>query len=87
MTSPRTRTLWISAVIVAGCGALWIAYAQNAPQPTRAERFLKMSADAETRGLAEPFKGITTAGTPIPGLFAIRSTGVSTAPESAACSV
>ncbi len=70
--------------MLAACGALWIAYAQNAPQPTRAERFLKMSTDAETRGLAEPFKGITTAGTPIPGLFAIRSTGVSTAPVKAA---
>ena len=69
--------------MLAACGALWIAYAQNAPQPTRAERFLKMSTDAETRGLAEPFKGITTAGTPIPGLFAIRSTGVSTDPVTA----
>jgi hypothetical protein len=70
--------------MLAACGALWIAYAQNALQSTRTERFLKMSADAETRGLAEPFKGITTAGTPIPGLFAIRSTGVSTAPVKAA---
>src|SRR5512134_2826210 len=84
MTAPRTRTLWTSAVMLTVCGALWIAYAQNASQPTRAERFLKMSTDAETRGLAEPFKGITTAGTPIPGLFAIRSTGVSTAPVKAA---
>jgi hypothetical protein len=32
------------------------------------------------KGLAEPFKGITTDGTPIPGLFALRSTGVSTEP-------
>ena len=39
-----------------------------------------MSADAEARGLAEPFTGITTNGTPMPGLFALRSTGVSTAP-------
>jgi hypothetical protein len=30
--------------------------------------------------LAEPFKGITTNGQIIPGLFAIRSTGVSTEP-------
>ena len=39
-----------------------------------------MSADAEIRGLAEPFKGITTAGTPVPDLFAVRATGVSTEP-------
>ena len=30
--------------------------------------------------LDEPFKGVTTNGTVVPGLFAIRSTGVSTAP-------
>ena len=30
--------------------------------------------------LAEPFKGITTSGTSVPGLFGIRSTGVSTEP-------
>ncbi|HZM85707.1 MAG TPA: DUF3500 domain-containing protein [Blastocatellia bacterium] len=39
-----------------------------------------MSVDAEARGLAEPYKGITTSGQPTPGLFAIRSTGVSTQP-------
>jgi hypothetical protein len=45
-----------------------------------AERFRKMSADAEEKGLAEPFKGITATGTIEPGLFEIRSTGVSTEP-------
>jgi hypothetical protein len=39
-----------------------------------------MSQEAEARGLAEPFKGITTNGQIIPGLFALRSTGVSTEP-------
>jgi Protein of unknown function (DUF3500) len=34
----------------------------------------------EAKGLAEPFKGITTNGTIMPGLFRIKSTGVSTAP-------
>ena len=38
------------------------------------------SAQADQRGLAEPFKGITTDGRIVPDLFAIRSTGVSTAP-------
>ncbi|MDQ6698641.1 MAG: DUF3500 domain-containing protein [Acidobacteriota bacterium] len=44
------------------------------------ERFRRMSADAEKRGLAEPFKGITTNGTVQPDLFRIGSTGVSTQP-------
>jgi hypothetical protein len=38
-----------------------------------------MSQDAEAKGLAEPFKGITTGGAAVAGLFPIRSTGVSTA--------
>jgi hypothetical protein len=46
----------------------------------RAERFRRMSQEAEARGLAEPFKGITKDGQIVPGLFAIRSTGVSTGP-------
>ena len=36
----------------------------------RAARFRQMSIDAETKGLAEPFKGITTNGPIEPGLFA-----------------
>ncbi len=46
----------------------------------RKERFRKMSMDAETKGLADPFKGITTNGQVQPGLFTIKSTGVSTDP-------
>ena len=34
----------------------------------------------EARALGEPFKGVTTDGTVIPGLYSIRSTGVSTEP-------
>jgi hypothetical protein len=34
----------------------------------------------EARALGEPFKGLTTNGTVTPGLYSIRSTGVSTAP-------
>lgn len=49
-----------------------------------AERFRKMSADAERKGLAEPYKGITTDGNVVPGLFPIHSTGVSTAAVRAA---
>ena len=45
-----------------------------------AERARTRSARAEAEGLAEPFKGVTTDGEIIGGLFAIRSTGVSTEP-------
>lgn len=43
------------------------------------ERFGRMRADAERR-VQEPFKGITTDGHVLPGLFPLRSTGVSTEP-------
>jgi hypothetical protein len=52
----------------------------RAAQQTRQERWVTQSTTAETRGLAEPFKGITADGSIEPGLFRIRSTGVSTAP-------
>ncbi len=45
-----------------------------------AERNLRRSREAETRGLAEAFRGITAAGVAEPGLFPLRSTGVSTDP-------
>jgi hypothetical protein len=53
-------------------------FAQTA-EDTRA-RFRRMSEEAERRGLAEPFKGITTDGNLVEGLFPIKPTGVSTAP-------
>lgn len=46
----------------------------------RTARFREMSERAETKGLAEPYKGISSSGSMVPGLFPIRSTGVSTAP-------
>jgi hypothetical protein len=42
-------------------------------------RFRKMSEEAERRGLAEPFKGLTTDGKIVEGLFPIKPTGVSAA--------
>jgi hypothetical protein len=53
---------------------------QTETHEQRLERFRQMSKAAEAKGLAEPFKGITTNGRVEPGLFAIRSTGVSTEP-------
>jgi hypothetical protein len=50
------------------------------PSGERIERARRLSHEAEDRGLAEPFKGVTTDGTVVPDLFPIRATGVSTAP-------
>jgi len=47
---------------------------------TQFQRFQRMSREAEQRGLAEPFRGLTTQGKVEPGLFPIKSTGVSTEP-------
>jgi hypothetical protein len=51
---------------------------------TLMERFRQRSVEAEAKGLAEPFRGITAEGTPEAGLFPIRSSGVSTEPVRAA---
>jgi hypothetical protein len=66
-------TLMIAASLLARDG-----FAETAEE-TRA-RFRKMSEEAERRGLAESFKGITTDGKVVDGLFPIKPTGVSTAP-------
>src|SRR5262245_14234046 len=55
---------------------------QRAPEQYR-ELQQSMSSQLE-RGLDEPFKGVTTNGTPVAGLFPLRSTGVSTEPVNAA---
>ena len=65
-----------------GC-ALTAATALQDPV-SRAERFRRQSEQAEQRGLAEPFRGIAIEGKMTPGLFPVRSTGVSTAPVRAA---
>src|SRR5262249_48106998 len=56
------------------------AIALSQSQPSRSERFRQMSEEAEKKGLAEPFKGVTTDRQVVPGLFKIQSTGVSTEP-------
>src|SRR3989454_7133239 len=89
MTPSHTRLL-----LAVGCSIIFIAalilepaasWQQRSAQTPesheqRAARFRQMSIAAETRGLAEPFRGITTDGRVVPGLFAIRSTGVTTEP-------
>ena len=77
MRSARSLDLWIM---------LWAVpvFAASAAAPIsnegRAQRFREMSLEAEKNGLASPFVGITTNGTVQPGLFPVRSTGVSTKP-------
>ena len=51
------------------------------------ERWQMQSKKAETAGLAEAFRGITTNGAVQPGLFKIKSSGVSTAPVKKAAPV
>ena len=58
----------------------WLAGADPQSAAERAARFRQRSVEAETQGLAEPFKGVTTGGQLMPGLFALRSSGVSTEP-------
>ncbi len=55
--------------------------AQATPPPTaRQAEWAQRSRNFEQTGLAEPFKGITADGTVVPNLYAVRATGVSTAP-------
>jgi hypothetical protein len=71
----------LRVILAVSFGALLaIAAFSQGSQTAMLERFRKMSADAEAKGLAEPFKGITAKGEVERGLFAIRSTGVSTEP-------
>lgn len=76
------RAVVLGVVCVAATFGLWRGVSQ-AGQPaaeSMRERFARMSRDAEAKGLAAPFVGVTSNGTVTPNLFAIRSTGVSTDP-------
>ena len=76
--APRLTRRTLFSTLIPGAILAPHAFPQNASD--MAERFRRMSADYESKGLAEPFKGITASGTVEPGLFGIHSTGVSTAP-------
>jgi hypothetical protein len=67
--------LLLLSVVASGHHAL-----AQPPSGERGERARRLSYEAEARGLAEPFQGVTTDGTLVPGLFPLRATGVSTAP-------
>ena len=77
----KTRCIpWICFLLFIGVLAYGNQSLSQQPPGDRGERARRMSKEAEDRGLAEPFKGVTTDGDVVPGLFPIRSTGVSTAP-------
>jgi hypothetical protein len=79
----HTRRSFLSA-LVQGSILAKAVFAQQPVQERKpeemAELFRRMSEDAERKGLAEPFKGITTDGHVVSGLFPIQSTGASTEP-------
>ena len=79
MTRARVLALLACLYVV----AVWChpGVFSQAPPPVRPKaELLRLSLAAETPGLADPFKGVTANGQVESGLFAIRSTGVSTAP-------
>jgi hypothetical protein len=77
----RPASLLVALGVLASAS---LSHAATAQADSLLARQRRQSQAAEQRGLAEPFKGVTTNGTPREGLFPIRSTGVSTAPVVAA---
>ena len=76
-----TRRDFLSSLISAAVLAPWALGQNQAHTPADvAERFRQMSEDYELKGLADPFRGITTDGKVLPGLFEISPSGVSTEP-------
>jgi Protein of unknown function (DUF3500) len=74
-----TRRAFLSTLSAAAVLGPW-AFQQEQTASDMAERFRQMSEDFERKGLADPFKGITTDGNVLPGLFEIAPTGVATEP-------
>jgi hypothetical protein len=72
-----SRREFLSSMIAATVLTPW-AFGQEQTRVDMAERFRQRSEEFETTGLAAPFKGITTDGNVIPGLFDVTPTGVST---------
>ncbi len=67
----RRCSRWITIAVV----LMAVLATARAAQQSYQERRVGQSAQADQRGLAEPFKGVTAAGSIEPGLFAVRSTG------------
>ena len=87
MRSSPDRARLVTGVAVTLVGLLAIAFGPVAAQNQTGsllEQFARRSREAEAKGLAEPFRGITAAGVVETNLFPVRATGVSTEPVRAA---
>lgn len=71
---PSLRVLLLGSLLAPA------ALAQGPDPAEYLERQKAFTEQAEARGLAETFKGVTTDGTVATGLFPVRSSGISTAP-------
>jgi hypothetical protein len=81
LSAGPTRRDFLCSLICSAVLAPWAMGQQQSRNPSEiAEQFRKMSEDYEKEGLAAPFKGITTSGDVMPGLFEIKPAGVSTEP-------
>jgi len=81
LSAGPSRRDFLSSLICTAFLAPWAMGQQQPRNPSEiAEQFRKMSEDYEKEGLAAPFKGITTSGDVMPGLFEIKPTGVSSEP-------
>ena len=78
-THHPTRRDFLSTLSAAAVLGPWV-FQQEQTAADTAERFRQMSEDFERKGLAEPFKGISTHGEVLPGIFEIAPSGVSTEP-------
>ncbi|MGH8503230.1 MAG: DUF3500 domain-containing protein [Gammaproteobacteria bacterium] len=74
-----SNTCFICFLLLIGVLAYGNKSLSQQPSGDRGER-ARLSEEAEDRGLAGPFKGVTTDGNVVQGQFPIRSTGISTAP-------
>ncbi|MGJ5813408.1 DUF3500 domain-containing protein [Paludibaculum fermentans] len=75
---PRLSRRMLFSTLIPGAILAPQAFPQNTAD--MAEAFRRRSAEAESKGLADPFKGITANGSIEPGLYDLHSSGVSTAP-------
>src|SRR5436190_640404 len=61
LTQPLMRTrLWTASTMVLLLLLMYSRAHSQRPAESQAEQFRRMSLEAESRGLADPFKGITT---------------------------
>ncbi|HKE06461.1 MAG TPA: DUF3500 domain-containing protein [Candidatus Acidoferrum sp.] len=76
-----SRREFLASLIAAGVLSPYAFAQEHTDSPAvMAARFRQWSEEAELEGLAAPYRGITTDGDPLRGLFHIGPTGVSTEP-------